>query len=31
MVELWPNIWPILAFMLAAMALGLAVYRKILD
>ncbi len=29
--EFWPNIWPILAFMLAAMALGLAVYRKTLD
>ena len=31
LVELWPNIWPILAFMLAAIALGLAVYRKTLD
>ena len=31
LVELWPNIWPILAFMLASMALGLAVYRKTLD
>ena len=31
LAELWPNIWPILAFMLAAMTLGLAVYRKTLD
>ena len=31
LVELWPNIWPILAFMMAAMAVGLAVYRKTLD
>lgn len=31
LVELWPNIWPILVFMLASMALGLAVYRKTLD
>lgn len=31
LVELWPNIWPILTFMLAAIALGLAVYRKTLD
>ena len=29
--ELWPNIWPILAFMLASIALGLSVYRKTLD
>ncbi len=31
LAELWPNIWPILVFMLAAMAVGLAVYRKTLD
>ena len=28
---LWPNIWPILAFMLAAIGLGLLVYRRTLD
>jgi ABC-2 type transport system permease protein len=28
---LWPDIWPILAFLVAAIALGLAVYRKTLD
>jgi ABC-2 type transport system permease protein len=31
LIELWPNIWPILAFMLAIIGLGLAVYRKTLD
>jgi ABC-2 type transport system permease protein len=30
-VELWPEVWPILAFLAAAIALGLAVYRKTLD
>jgi len=30
-VELWPEVWPILAFLAAAVALGLAVYRKTLD
>jgi len=29
--ELWPNIWPILAFMAAVIALGLMVYRRTLD
>lgn len=29
--ELWPAIWPILAFMLAAMAVGLGLYRRTLD
>ena len=29
--DLWPNIWPILAFMVVAMTLGLAVYRRTLD
>ena len=29
--EVWPNIWPILAFMLAVIGLGLGVYRKTLD
>ena len=29
--DLWPDVWPILAFLAAAIALGLAVYRKTLD
>jgi len=29
--DLWPDVWPILAFLTAAIALGLAVYRKTLD
>ncbi|MCM2253366.1 MAG: ABC transporter permease, partial [Ramlibacter sp.] len=29
--QLWPDVWPILAFLAAAIALGLAVYRKTLD
>jgi ABC-2 type transport system permease protein len=29
--ELWPEVWPILAFFAAAIALGLTVYRKTLD
>ena len=28
---LWPHIWPILAFMLGAIGLGLLVYRRTLD
>ena len=28
---LWPNIWPIVAFMAVAIALGLLVYRRTLD
>lgn len=31
LAELWPEVWPILAFLAAAIALGLAVYRKTLD
>jgi len=31
LAELWPNIWPILAFTLAVIGLGLGVYRKTLD
>ncbi len=31
LAELWPNIWPILAFMLVVISLGLGVYRKTLD
>jgi ABC-2 type transport system permease protein len=31
MAELWPEVWPILAFLASAIALGLAVYRKTLD
>jgi len=30
-VELWPEVWPILAFLAAAIAMGLMVYRKTLD
>lgn len=30
-VEVWPNIWPILVFMLVVIGLGLGVYRKTLD
>ncbi len=30
-IEVWPNIWPILLFMLAVIGLGLGVYRKTLD
>ncbi len=30
-IELWPNVWPILLFMVAAIALALAVYRRTLD
>jgi ABC-2 type transport system permease protein len=29
--ELWPQLWPILAFMAGVLALGLKVYRKTLD
>jgi ABC-2 type transport system permease protein len=29
--ELWPQIWPILAFMLAVIGLGLTLYRRTLD
>ena len=29
--ELWPSIWPIIAFMAAVIGLGLAVYRRTLD
>ena len=29
--ELWPQIWPILLFMSAVLALGLIVYRRTLD
>ncbi len=31
LVELWPDVWPILGFFTAAVVLGLAVYRKTLD
>ena len=31
LLALWPNVWPILAFMVAAIALGVAVYRRTLD
>ncbi len=30
-MELWPNIWPILVFMIVVIGLGLGVYRKTLD
>jgi ABC-2 type transport system permease protein len=29
--ELWPNMWPILVFMLVMIGLGLALYRRTLD
>ena len=29
--QLWPDIWPILAFLAAAIAVGLSLYRKTLD
>ena len=29
--DLWPNVWPMLAFTLAVIGLGLGVYRKTLD
>jgi ABC-2 type transport system permease protein len=29
--EVWPNIWPIFAFMMVVIGLGLGVYRKTLD
>jgi hypothetical protein len=29
--ELWPQVWPILAFMTGVLALGLKVYRRTLD
>jgi ABC-2 type transport system permease protein len=31
LVELWPQIWPIFAFMLAVIGLGLRFYRRTLD
>ena len=31
LVELWPNIWPIMAFIAAMIGLGLLVYRRTLD
>jgi ABC-2 type transport system permease protein len=31
LAELWPNMWPILLFMLAMIGLGLLVYRRTLD
>ena len=29
--EIWPQVWPIMAFMVAVLAIGLKVYRKTLD
>jgi ABC-2 type transport system permease protein len=29
--ELWPHVWPIAAFMLAVIAIGLRFYRRTLD
>ena len=31
LAELWPNMWPIMAFMLVMIGLGLLVYRRTLD
>jgi ABC-2 type transport system permease protein len=30
-LELWPNVWPLLLFMLVVMTVGLKLYRKTLD
>ena len=30
-LELWPALWPIVAFMLAVIAIGLRFYRRTLD
>ena len=30
-MDLWPNVWPLLAFMLVVMTIGLKLYRKTLD
>lgn len=30
-LEVWPHVWPIAAFMLAVMSIGLKVYRRTLD
>jgi ABC-2 type transport system permease protein len=29
--QLWPQLWPILAFMTAVLALGLRFYKRTLD
>ncbi|MGH8521164.1 MAG: hypothetical protein ACREU9_07050 [Gammaproteobacteria bacterium] len=29
--DLWPNVWPLAAFMLAVIALGLKFYQRTLD
>jgi len=31
LADLWPQVWPILAFMLVVIAIGLALYRRTLD
>ena len=31
LADLWPQIWPILAFMLAVIAIGLRFYKRTLD
>lgn len=31
LVDLWPQVWPILAFMLVVIGIGLALYRRTLD
>jgi ABC-2 type transport system permease protein len=31
LMELWPQIWPILLFMLVVIAVGLRLYRRTLD
>jgi ABC-2 type transport system permease protein len=31
LADLWPNIWPIMAFTLAMIGLGLLAYRRTLD
>jgi ABC-2 type transport system permease protein len=31
LIALWPQLWPILAFMAAVLALGLRFYKRTLD
>jgi ABC-2 type transport system permease protein len=31
LLDIWPQLWPILLFMLAVIAVGLRLYRRTLD
>jgi ABC-2 type transport system permease protein len=31
LLELWPQLWPIVVFMLVVIGVGLALYRRTLD